>query len=366
MNDEIVWVACHVLTSPSRRRFLLGDGLSTLLPLKRFLGRIVPDAERELSDIRALALSIPDDRLRIEALGSIKEKAFHVAGGCILATFLPRPAAHHYVEIAAPLESLYDYLDNLCDRHPDVPAEAYPVLHQAVADALDPHAVPRDYYARGPVGDDNGYLLNLVERTQRALKRLDGYAELLPVFREAAEFYAEMQTYKHYSPDKRDAACIAWYERRSRNGRFADLRWYEFTCASGSNLHVYAPLFEVFAGRKEAVAATYEAYFPAVSALHILLDSFIDKKEDRDHGDLNFTTCYAGKEQMRERVEYFVRQASDRFAGLPDPRNHRFVLRFMALFYLTHPKVYEQGLEREAESLLRAVSMPPRDHGRRW
>jgi hypothetical protein len=30
-------------------------------------------------------------------------------------------------------------------------------------------------------------------------------------------------------------------------------------------------------------------------------------------------------------------------------------LRVMALFYLTHPKVYAQGLEREAESLLHVI-----------
>ena len=29
-----------------------------------------------------------------------------------------------YVEIVAPLETIYDYLDNLCDRHPEVAVEA--------------------------------------------------------------------------------------------------------------------------------------------------------------------------------------------------------------------------------------------------
>jgi tetraprenyl-beta-curcumene synthase len=355
MRDEIVWAIRHVLTSPARLRFLCGDGFSIPIPLFRFLRRIVPHASRELEGIASLASSIPDQRLRTEALGSINAKAYHVAGGCILATFLPSEAARRYVEIVTPLESIYDYLDNLCDRHPDVPVEAYPVLHQAIADALDPRATLRDYYALGPTGDDNGYLARLVTRTQRSFGRLDRRDALFSAFSEAATLYAEMQTYKHYPPLQRESACIEWFERR-RDARFVGLQWYEFACAAGSQLQVYAPLFAYFANHYDAVTTAYDAYFPSVAALHVLLDSYIDQAEDREHGELNFATLYAGPEQMRRRVADFATQATLGFERLPNPAHHRFVLRVMALFYLTHPKIYAQGLQREAESLLRAVS----------
>ncbi len=354
MHDEIAWAVRHVLASPARLRFLLGDGVAIPLPLLRFLRRIVPHASLELEGIAALARSIPDRRLRDQALGSIDTKAYHVAGGCILATFLPTAAARRYVEIVAPLESIYDYLDNLCDRHPDVPVEAYPVLHQAIADALDPRATPRNYYALGPTGDDNGYLARLVTRTQRSLGRLDGCDAMLAAFSEAATLYAEMQTYKHYPPDQRESACLAWFERR-RDPRFSGLAWYEFACAAGSQFQVYAPLFAHLAGQDAAVPATYEAYFPSIAALHVLLDSYIDQAEDSEHGELNFASLYSSRERMRQRVGELAREAQQRFAALPDPAPHRFVLRVMALFYLTHPKVYAQSLEREAESLLRVI-----------
>ncbi|MEO6836465.1 MAG: DUF2600 family protein [Candidatus Tumulicola sp.] len=354
MHDEIAWAVRHVLASPPRLRYLLGEGLSLPMPMLRFLRRIVPQASRELEGIRASALAIPDPRLRAQALGSIQGKAYHVAGGCILATFLPARDARRYVEIVAPLESIYDYLDNLCDRHPDVPIEAYPVLHRAIADALDPGAPLRDYYARGPAGDDGGYLRGLVARTQRSLAQLEGYQALLPAFSEAAALYAEMQTYKHYPPVERERACRAWFERR-RDARLAGLEWYEFACAAGSQFQVYAPLFECFAGRTHAISATYAAYFPAVAALHVLLDSYIDQAEDREHRELNFAGLYPTPRRMLERVECLAETARRRFAALPDPAHHRFVLRVMALFYLTHPKVYEQNLEREATSLLRAI-----------
>lgn len=354
MRDEIAWAVRHVLASPARLRFLLTGGPATTTGILRFLRKIVPHARLELEGIRSLARSIRDEALRDEALSSIDAKAYHVAGGCILATFLPAPKARAYVELVAPLESIYDYLDNLCDRHPDVAIEAYPILHQAIADALDPYAVPRNYYALGPSGPDNGYLQRLVTRVQRSLRRIDGHETLLPVFREAADLYAEMQTYKHYGPGEREAACRQWFERR-RDRRTGDLHWYEFACAAGSQFQVYAPLYELFAGRADAVGAAYDAHFPAVAALHVLLDSFIDQAEDTEHGELNFVAAYGDGTHVRERVGYLAQRAMAAFAALPDPAPHRFVLRVMALFYLTHPKVFAQGLDREAELLLRQI-----------
>jgi tetraprenyl-beta-curcumene synthase len=347
---EINWAIRHVLGSPTRLRFLAADGFKTPIRLLRFLRRIVPSASIQLDAIRLRADAIPDEALHREALSSVDGKAYHVAGACILATFLPDDVAQRYVSIVAPLESIYDYLDNLCDRHPDVPIEAYPVLHQAIADALDPTAAPRDYYALGPTGDDGGYLRWLVTRTQDGIRQIGGYDALLPHFRESAELYAEMQTYKHYPAGEREAQLIAWYERR---GRGLDLEWQEFACAAGSQFQVYAPLYELLAGRPAAIDAAYGAHFPAVAALHVLLDSFIDRAEDREHGELCFAEVYPSFERLRKRVGYLAGRAERGFSALPVPAEHRFVLRVMALFYLTHPKVYAQGLNGQAEALLR-------------
>jgi tetraprenyl-beta-curcumene synthase len=354
MHAEITWAVRHVLASPARLRFLMRDRAALPLPMLRFLRRVVPQAARELDGIRSSAFTIPDAELRSQALASIHAKAYHVAGACILATFLPPESARDYVAIVAPLESIYDYLDNLCDRHPDVSTQAYPVLHMAIADALDPRATARDYYALGPIGDDGGYLRGLVTRTQRSLERLDGYEALLPAFAEAAALYAEMQTFKHYSENQRERACIEWFARR-RDARSRDLTWYEYACAAGSQFQVYAPLYECFAGRPDAVAPAYDAYFPAVAALHVLLDSYIDQREDREHGELNFASLYASPQRMLERAAELAAAARDRFTRLPNPGDHRFVLHVMALFYLTHPKVYEQGLQRQAERLLEVI-----------
>ncbi|HUY40633.1 MAG TPA: DUF2600 family protein [Candidatus Dormibacteraeota bacterium] len=353
MLQDVRWAVGRVATSRTRLAMLAGGGFSGAYDVAEFLLSVVPKAARALAEIRALADVIPDDRLRIQALSSIDAKAYHVAGGCILATFLTPSAADRYVEIVAPLETIYDYLDNLCDRHPDVGIAAYPILHRAIADALHPDAVAGGYYDLGPSGDDGDYLVTLVRRVQRGLARLAGHEQLLPLFREAASLYADMQTFVHFPPAEREEACRLWYERHAE--RYGELEWFEFACAAGSQLHVYAPLFMLFDTRYGSIADAYHAYFPAVSALHVLLDSFIDQEEDREHDDVNFVALYGGSERFFERVAYLARRAVRAFSRLPEPRRHRFVLRTMSLFYLTHPKVYAQRLDEPALELLKII-----------
>ena len=340
-----------VARTPERRKALFSR-ITIPLDIAVFLRRVVPQAARELAVIRAIAETIPDDLLRIEALASIDAKAFHVAGACIHATFLPPEQAQAFIAIVVPLETIYDYLDNLCDRHPDVAPEAYPQLHRAIADALDPSAGTRDYYANGPVGNDGGYLAWLVTQTQAALANAPYLDLLLPRFAEAARFYGELQTNKHLPRGERERVCVAWYERNRE--RFKALDWHEFACASGSNFHVFGPLYAAFANEPDSIGATYDAYFPYVCALHIMLDSFIDQDEDREHDDLNFARVYGGERAMRERIAMMTRAARERLEALPDARAHRFVLDVMTLFYLSHPKIQAQGLDREARALLRA------------
>jgi tetraprenyl-beta-curcumene synthase len=350
--DDIAVALRTVLGSRERLRALVALGPAMPLDIVRFLMRIVPIAAASLAAIRDDAARIPDDRLRHEALASIDGKAYHVAGACILATFLDGAKTRAYIDIVAPLETIYDYLDNLCDRHPEVTHDAYPVLHQAIADALDPNAEPRDYYAAGPPGEDGGYLRRLVARTQSALRGVPHEDRLRRYFAEAAELYAAMQTYKHLPRGERELACVAWYE--SHRARFSELDWHEFACAAGSQFQVYGPLYAAFAGKPDEIGPTYDAYFPYLSALHVLLDSFIDQAEDRAFGELNFAAVYGGAPALQERMRFMARTARARFGGLSDPYRHRFVLEVMMLFYLSHAKISAQKLDREARALLRA------------
>jgi tetraprenyl-beta-curcumene synthase len=355
LGGDVRAVVGAVLRTPTRLRRLLGWGPRGWTSLGRFLLRIVPHASRVLGAIRDEARAIPDAALREQALASIADKAYHVQGGCILATFLPGDAARRYVEIVAPLETIYDYLDNLCDRLPDVEPAAYPTLHEALLDALDDRRIPGAYYRDGPARDDGGYLRALVRRVRAGIGSLPNYAAVRCALGEIAAYYVELQTLKHAAPALREAFCDAWYERN--RARFPGLYWWEFAAACGSSLPVFALLFLASQPVLSAAAidGTLAAYFPGVSAVHILLDYFIDQAEDREHRELNFVACYASSAEAVTRVRRLVAAAAARIRALDDRERHRFVFEAMCLFYLTHPKVFEQRLDTQSIALLAAL-----------
>ena len=349
VNSEIFAATRIVLRSPVRRRLLLRRPLF-VGDLGRFLWQVVPAAKHSLRRIRERARTIPDPLLRREALSSIEMKSYHVAGAAVLATFLPQSSMRAYIDIVAPLESIYDYLDNLCDRHPTITPEAFPALHQAIADACDPDAPLRDYYACGPHGDDGGYLRDLVLDVQGRLRGIEGIGALVPFAREAASLYARMQSTVHGDSENRIRACRLWFDER--RSAYPHLRWNEFVAAAGSQFQVYAPLFALLSSGPASVAIAYQSYFPNVAAIHVLLDSFIDRAEDREHDDLNLVDASDAPGEIGERLAALAADSDAALRRLADPQAHRFVLRIMALFYLSHPKIEREGYTTETEAML--------------
>lgn len=354
LSAEIRSAMARVLADPRRRKFLLQGGLDDVIDLIRFLTGVLPLAKAQLQAITRLAEGIPEGSLRREALSSLHGKAYHVAGACILATFLPSQAREHYVAIVAPLESIYDFLDCLADRIPETTARAVRQLHAALYDALDPSRPLTPYYLYGPPGDDGGYLAALVQRTRRELARLSDHAELVEHFREAARLYTEHQALKLAPPGERERAIADWH-RRETSLTERSLHWSEFAAATGSQFHVYGPLYAAFCSDVERIGSTYDAYFPEFAALHVLFDSFIDRAEDASHGELNWLECQPAQ-GFAQRAGILAARARDLFDTLPMPRAHRFALRVMALFYMTHPKVFTQDLSYEAASVLEALA----------
>jgi tetraprenyl-beta-curcumene synthase len=231
-------VVTTVLHSPDRFVRLIRLGPRGLASMARFLIRVVPRASRALEAIRERAAAIPALELREQALASIDGKAFHVQGGCILATFLPGGDATRYVRIVASLETIYDYLDNLCDRLPGVSQTAFATLHGALLDALDDRRTPDAYYRDGPAGDDGGYLASLVADVRRELALVPHYAAVREVLAQIAGYYTQLQTLKHGDAAGREGVCSAWYAEHAE--AFPGLYWWEFAAACGSSLPVFA------------------------------------------------------------------------------------------------------------------------------
>lgn len=344
-----------VFRRPTRLRRLVALGPHGWSATARFVGRVIPRATRALAAIRRRAEAIPDVALREQALASIDEKAYHVQGGCILATFMPPARAQRYVTIVAALETIYDYLDNLCDRLPGVSAQAYATLHESLLDALDDTRTPGDPYRDGPSGDDGGYLRALVDEARAGLRALPNYAAVRTRLVEVALLYADLQVFKHGPSGAREDACNAWYARN--RAAFPGLAWWEFAAACGSSLPVFALIALATRDTLDPgeIDATLHAYFPGVSALHILLDYFIDQAEDAEHGELNFVACYGSSAETVKRLHRLVTSTLARVRTLAGAAQHRFLVQAMCVFYLTHPKVFEQRLDAESAAVLSAL-----------
>ena len=74
-----------------------------------------PLVERELSVWRRYAEQIPCPELSAQALASIRDKTFHCQGGSIYGLYhqVDTPS---FLRLVVALQTISDYLDNLCDR----------------------------------------------------------------------------------------------------------------------------------------------------------------------------------------------------------------------------------------------------------
>lgn len=329
-----------------------GKNLPPLLTLGRILCGVLPEVERQLARWQEYLKRCPERELARQAALSISRKRFHCQGGAVYALYHDA-FDRNLVRLIVALQTISDYLDNLCDRAGCRDGAAFRLLHRAVLCAVDPREPLTDFYALYPYRDDGGYLQALVQDCRKVVAALPSYPAARESVRQLAEFYSDLQVYKHVEVARRVPLLTAWFA--PHRNRYPDLHWWEFAAAAGSTLGVFA-LFAAAARpglTAQEAAALSRAYFPWIAGLHILLDYFIDQNEDRDGGDLNFVSYYPDAGTAGERLRLFVRRALAAAAGLPRPHFHRMVVRGLPALYLTDPKVRCQEFQTAAAALLR-------------
>lgn len=297
------------------------------------------------------ALAALSGKLREQALMSLKDKRFHAQGGSVYMLLAPG-FAPQLVKLIVALQTISDYLDNLCDRMGRQEERGLWLLHQAMLDACSPGSVYRDYYAEYPSRGDSGYLRGLVAECQEQVSLLPGYGAAEAEVLALVSLYCHLQTYKHLDVNCRTQRLQDWI--KPHLGRFPHLFWWEFAAACGSTLGVFA-LFQRASCRGMTLAGArqmVEAYFPWICGLHILLDYLIDQGEDEEEGDLNFVSFYPDREECQRRLALFTKEALARADTLPDPFFHRAVVRGLLALYLSDPKVKSLGLEELAGELV--------------
>jgi len=347
-------------TIPLRRNGThpLGAGretVSRLFLMGRFLLRSFPEVARELENWRRMALSCPDECLRRMALASIGGKAFHCQGGGVFSAWT---GAHRreLVRAIVSLQTISDYLDNLCDRAGVQDEEAFRQLHLAFTDALCPGGPVGDYYRFYPHRDDGGYLERLVQTCRQALAVLPAYAPVKDEARRLAGLYCRLQVFKHIDWGRREECLTRWLNPQLA-AYHGQIYWWELAAATGSTLGIFA-LFALAARggfTRRDVQLVTAAYFPWIGGLHILLDYFIDQQEDRQGGDLNFIFYYRTPQEAVRRLVFFLERSLELAAALPGAHFHRTVVQGLLAMYLSDPKVEAQGLVDARRSMLQCA-----------
>ncbi len=319
--------------------------------LLHFIVRTLPRVQALLKYWEQQACNCSDAELRKQAIASLNTKAFHCQGGAVFAVPYSKwePLM---LRLIVAYQTMCDYLDNLCDRAGCTDGKAFLQLHQALIDALCPGQEQADYYKYYPVQDDGGYLNNLVNECRLCIGELPSYHAVHEEIMVLADYYIQLQVKKHIAPDKREKELKRWAEEHIKD--YPGLLWQEFAAASGSTLALFALLGlatekEI---KKEYSENIVNTYLPWICGLHILLDYFIDRAEDRAGGDLNFTFYYADEEEMLNRLKLFVRESHKLACRLPASAFEKTVVEGLLAMYLSDKKVKEQGFKKIARDLM--------------
>lgn len=325
--------------------------MKKILLIKKHLTRILPLVEQELKIWENQIEKAPSSFLRGQGLKSLMDKKFHCMGGSVFALRTEQYQTE-MVRLIVSVQTISDYLDNLCDRGPVQSETCFYTLHQSLIDVFS-HNSPGNYYQNYPLSEDNNYLQTLVNSSKQNLEKLpqiDFHRDKLLYL---AGLYSDLQVYKHLSFEKRVPALQKWFSGFKR--QFPDLYWWEFSCAAGSTLGIFALLSLATEDSYCPVKAKkiLHAYFPWICGLHILLDYFIDQEEDLIENDLNFVAFYPDQKTLVERIELFISRSFLLARSLPDPNFHLAVIKGLLAMYLSDGKIRKQGFESIRKNLLK-------------
>ncbi len=324
--------------------------MSLLIP---YIFRIFPEVDRTLAYWRSRASAMPDAELSKQALDSITHKRFHCQGGSVFALY-KGCRKDGLIPFIVAVQTISDYLDNLCDRVEGSGEEGFYALHGAMAAAVDPCRPLGSWYSYYPHSDDGGYLDELVTTCRRSLGELPFYDTVGTETLRLALLYNDLQAYKHLDRSIREEKLKHWFSLHNQTA--GKTEWWEFAAACGSTLGIFA--LTALAANGAVTQAEKEAlldcYFPWLCGLHIMLDYFIDLDEDSEHGDLNFVAYYGTFLAMEEGLLRFLEESLKRASKLPSPAFHDTVIKGLLAMYLSDPKAYRGGRKKITQRLLRS------------
>jgi len=318
-----------------------------------FVSKVFPLVKQELNEWKEKARQAPDARLSQQALESIRLKAFHCQGGSIYALY-PGIDRIETIRFIVAYQTMSDYLDNLVDSLEVQDEKAFSQLHLAMQEAINPEVVPSDYYLYYPYREDGGYLKQLVETCQDSIRKLPSQKIVQEEAIRLAQLYSYLQTYKHLALEERESKMLHWINPYISDDH--EITAWEFGAATGSTLGIFC-LYVVACNPKltiRQVKTISETYFPWICGLHILLDYFIDLREDRETNQLNFVAYYDHTGMIYERLHLFLENSLRKTEQLEYPNFHQVVVKGLLAMYLSDEKSMDRDIQSIVKKLLKS------------
>ncbi|HZL47762.1 MAG TPA: DUF2600 family protein [Solirubrobacteraceae bacterium] len=306
----------------------------------RYWLSVFPYVHREARHWRRRAAEIPDPTLRRLALETQQAERGNLDGAAAFAVLVPRAQRSCVVRALVAFQAIYDYVDTLAEQPNADPIANGHQLHRALLIALDVNSRHPAYYSLHRGCEDAGYLRDLVDACRTAFGALPSYASLVAPALRAAKRIVAYQSLNHDGserPGGSQHALARW--GATQTPPEIDMRWWEAAGGGASSLAVFALISAaaqpaIPAGDAVAMEA---AYFPWVGALHVLLDSLIDRPQDVQAGQRSLVDNYASPEEIASRLKEISIQAVRCTGALPNGTQHGIILAAMASFYLSHP-----------------------------
>jgi tetraprenyl-beta-curcumene synthase len=309
----------------------------------------LPTVAHETRSWRTRAAQIPDPAIREDALSAIAHKRGHIDGAALFWT-IPRIRCPDLLRLLVAYQIMWDFLDEVSERGAVAGETNGRQLHLALVDAFDHHQLVHDHYRWHPWREDGGYLRALVETSGESYNRLPSHAAVGElVTRDARR--AGVQAINHdLDPVKRSLSLRNWALRELPCEPEAS--WYELAGAASAGLSIYALLALSAEMADDAdIDHVYRAYFPWISAVTTMLDSYVDEAEDTANGDHAYIGYYPTPELVVPGIARLVRLGLDATRSLPKAERHRVIVACMIALHLSRNSARTAALKTSTRRL---------------
>lgn len=313
----------------------------------------MPAVAREVSAWRARAAAIPDPSIRQDALSALERKRGQTDGAALFCV-LPRVRSQRLLALVVAYQIMWDFLDSVNEHGASAGHANGRQLHLALIEALDRSRPISDHYRHHPYKDDGGYLRALVEACREGCAQLPSYERVRPLVVAEAVRGQVLAINHDLDPLSRDRALRAWSASEFPGGHEA--KWFELSGAASAGLTIYALLALATepAFTDADLGRARNAYFPWISTVATMLDSYVDQIEDAANSDHSYIAHYPTSQFARRRVSRLIRRCLSEASALPDGERHTLIVACMIAMYLSKDSARTPAMRATTRSLVNA------------